>query len=373
MLLDYAQDGVACRIQVDGVWHNAQNRERETADAALEVLKTICALNPADRRSKQVGEFGAETEGRKLRLRFTSQGVPTGERVLMQQIEVGLAKKRLPDVGMRDKMQEQLKEVLNRKKGFVVLSSPPGGGLSTMMHAVVGTMDRYMRSFVGLEDQTKREMEMENVPVKTFDPQGGDNSSEAVLARILREYPDAIVASEPSNAATMDELVEQSDTDRFVVTSIRAKEASEALLRCLMLKTKPQPFIHNVSASLNCRLIRKLCESCREAYQPPPEVMQQLGLPPGRVQAFYRPPTPNPEQKEVCKQCNGLGYHGRTALFELLVVDDGVRQALLRSPQLDTVRNMARKAGMRTLQEEGIVLVAKGVTSLPELMRVLKE
>jgi len=92
------------------------------------------------------------------------------------------------------------------------------------------------------------------------------------------------------------------------------------------------------------------------------------------VQAFYRPPQPNPEEKkEVCRRCNGVGYFGRTAVFELLAVDDGVRKVLATTPKLDALRQTARNAGMRTMQEEGIILVAKGVTSLPELMRVMKQ
>jgi len=107
---------------------------------------------------------------------------------------------------------------------------------------------------------------------------------------------------------------------------------------------------------------------------PPPQVLQQLGIPEGRVQAFYRPFQPNPQEpKEPCQVCGGIGYFGRTAIFELLVVGDNVRKALATSPKLDVLRQAARKDGMKSLQEEGVLLVARGVTSLPELMRVLKQ
>jgi len=126
--------------------------------------------------------------------------------------------------------------------------------------------------------------------------------------------------------------------------------------------------------ALNVRLLRKLCDKCKEAYAPPPQLLQQLGIPAGRVEAFYRPPTPDPEKpQEPCRQCQGLGYFGRTGIFEMLAVDEQVKAALTEKPQVAAVRQAARKAGMRLLQEEGIVLVATGVTSLPELMRALKE
>jgi type II secretory ATPase GspE/PulE/Tfp pilus assembly ATPase PilB-like protein len=104
-------------------------------------------------------------------------------------------------------------------------------------------------------------------------------------------------------------------------------------------------------------------------------MLQKLGIPGGRVEAFYRPPQPpaEGEKREICPECIDVGYLGRTAIFELLLVDDTVRKILAASPKLDLLRQAARKAGMRSLQEEGIVLVAKGVTSLAELMRVLKQ
>ncbi len=141
-----------------------------------------------------------------------------------------------------------------------------------------------------------------------------------------------------------------------------------------MLKAPAAQFAGAVTAVVHQRLIRKLCEKCKEAYAPPPETLKQLGIPAGKVEAFYRPPTPQPDQPPPppCEECLGISYQGRTAIFELLIVDDGVRAALVNSPKVDSVRLAARKAGMRTLQEEGIVAVVKGITSLAELMRVLK-
>jgi len=191
-----------------------------------------------------------------------------------------------------------------------------------------------------------------------------------VLPKLIRNYPDAICIRELVNGDTIEFLCDQVDLDRLVITSIRAKEASEALLRVLMLKVPPDKFAPRVIAVLNQRLLRKLCETCREAYAPTPQVLQQLRIPAGRVEAFYRPPQ---QREEVCPDCGGIGYRGRTAIFELLVMNDAVKAVLAKTPKLELLRQAARKAGVRGLQEEGILLVAKGVTSLQELMRVLKE
>jgi type II secretory ATPase GspE/PulE/Tfp pilus assembly ATPase PilB-like protein len=127
---------------------------------------------------------------------------------------------------------------------------------------------------------------------------------------------------------------------------------------------------------VNVRLVRKLCETCKEAYPPPAEVLKQMGLPAGRIESFYRPPTKpiDPKHPEkVCEVCQGIGYRGRTGIFELLVVDDLMRSVLGSQPKLDALRDAARKSKHRALQEEGLLLVAKGVTSLQELLRVLKQ
>jgi type II secretory ATPase GspE/PulE/Tfp pilus assembly ATPase PilB-like protein len=137
-----------------------------------------------------------------------------------------------------------------------------------------------------------------------------------------------------------------------------------------------------IKAVVNQRLIRKLCETCREAVQPTPELLQRLGIPAGRVQVLYRekqplPPGQEPPRKKgeplICPNCNGLGYRGRTAIYEILVVDDNLRQALAGQPKLDTIKQLSRQAGNRALQEEGILLVALGTTSIAELQRVLKQ
>jgi type II secretory ATPase GspE/PulE/Tfp pilus assembly ATPase PilB-like protein len=162
--------------------------------------------------------------------------------------------------------------------------------------------------------------------------------------------------------------------DRLMISTIRAKDCADATLRVLALDVPPLEFAKAVYGVLCQRLVRKLCESCKEAYQPAPQILQQLGIPEGRIPAFYRPRPADPDRpKEICDKCNGIGYYGRTAIFELLTVGDNTRRIIATNPKIDLLRQAARKDGMVSLQEEGVLLVAKGVTSLPELMRVLKQ
>jgi len=374
ILLDYTSTAVGVRFQIDGVWNPGQGLEREPGDMLLAVLKTICALNAGERRARQAGSFGAEFEKVKRTCRLTSQGTKTGERALIQFENAAVKKQRLGDLGMRQKMIDDLKPLLEAKGGLVVVSAPPGGGLTSLFHAVLSSMDRYTRGFVSIEDEAALEVEVENIVVHKFNGPAGQ-SPISILPKLLREYPDVFVVPDFKDAESAAALCEQAfSADRTVLTTARAKEAAEALLKPLELGLEPAQLAGAARVAVNMRLVRKLCDKCKEAYAPPPQLLQQLGIPVGRVEAFFRPPTPDPEKpQEPCRQCQGLGYFGRTGIFEVLSVDEQVKGVLSAKPQVAAVRQAGRKAGMRLLQEEGIVLVATGVTSLPELMRALKE
>jgi type II secretory ATPase GspE/PulE/Tfp pilus assembly ATPase PilB-like protein len=372
MLFEFSADSVALRYQIDGVWHAADPIERAIGDAELAIYKTIAGLDVAQRQARQQGVFQATYNGAKYLCRLTSQGTKTGERVLVQLDDGSLKKKRLVDLGFRQKMLDDFKAVLETRNGLVVLSAPPGHGLTTLFSATVASMDRFIRGFVGVEDVSKRELDVENVPITTYDS-AAKQSPATILPKLVREYPDVYAIADMVNAEALQIMCGEAADERLVITTNRARDSVESLLNLLALKAPVTKVAPVLLAALNQRLVRKLCEKCREPYPPPPEALKQMGIPAGRVEAFYRPPQPPANANEVCEECGGLGYKGRAAIFELLVLDDVVRELLRTAPQAETIRRAARKNGLRSLQEEGVVLVAKGVTSLQELMRALKE
>ena len=370
IMLDFTQQGVSIRYSVDGVWHNGEPLERETADPMLEAMKTLCGLNWEDRQGRQQGGFIAEYESRKYAGTFVSQGTKTGERAMIQLEGKKTRFDTLDDICVRPKMQEQVRELVKLDKGFLLLSALPASGLRSTTNVVLRCMDRLVRDFVAIEEEKNRYEEVENIKVVTYQAAAGQ-TPDSILRKVFHEEPEVVIIRDLVNAETVSTLCDEiSSVGRLVVSTIRAKDCAEALLRVLAMKVPAAEFAEQITAVTNQRLIRKLCEHCKEAYVPTPQVLGQLGIPPGRVDVFYRPPQ---QAEEVCEACSGIGYVGRTAIFELLVVDDAVRKVLASTPKLDLVRQAARKAGMRTLQEEGAVLVAKGATSLPELMRVLKQ
>jgi type II secretory ATPase GspE/PulE/Tfp pilus assembly ATPase PilB-like protein len=301
-------------------------------------------------------------------------GTPAGERVLVQLEGKKVRFENMEALGMRPKMEEQIREIMARQQGFFLISAMPGGGLRSTTNVILRSSDRFMREFYALEEADNRYEVVENIKVSTYNAAEGQTAASA-LPELFFQDPNVIVVRDLVDGETVSLLCSEIPKDRLIVSTIRAKDSAEALLRVLALKAPPADFSRAISAVLNQRLIRKLCPRCKSAYPPPPDVLQKLGIPVGKVEAFYRPPQApvEGEKREVCPECADVGYVGRTAIFELLLVDSTVRKTLAATPRLDLLRQAARKAGMRSLQEEGIVLVAKGVTSLAELMRVLKQ
>lgn len=369
IMLEYTQQSVSVRYMIDGVWHNDEPQERETCDPLLEALKVLNGLNPKERQARQKGVFLIEYEGLKYSASLACQGTPTGERVLLQFDPAKVQFKSLDDLGMRAKMQQQLVDIINQKRGFVLLSAMPASGLRSTTAMLLQKTDRFTREFVAIEDEANRYEAVENIPVVTYNSAAGQ-SPDSIMIKVFRTVPDVVVVRDLVNAETLRLMCEEISENKMFVGTVRAKDCAEALLRVLALKVSPKLFAKSITAVLNQRLVRCLCDNCKEAYAPTPQVLQQLGIPQGRVQAFYRPPQ---EPEQVCPECNGIGYKGRTAVYELMIVDDTVRALIASGAKLELVRQAAVKAGMQNLQAEGVVLVAKGVTSLPELMRVMKQ
>ena len=371
VMMDFGQEDVAIRYQIDGVWHESESQDRETGDATLAVYKTLANLKVEERRKRQAGRFKAEYNGTNYNSMLVSQGTQTGERIILQVDRPTDSFDNLEQLGMRKKMVEDLTEILSQEAGFVLFSATPSNGLSTATSMGLKLTDRYMRDFVALQNVKAPEPLAENVDLVTWDESKGE-SPEKLLVTIIRKEPAGVVMNELPNAECVRLLCEQAVKDKMIVATIRAKEAVEALLRVLLLKVPATSLAPAISGVVNVRLIRKLCENCKEAYEPTPQLLQKLGIPAGRIEMLYRPPDPA-EVDKPCTACNGIGYFGRTAIFELLKVNDHIRKALSEKPKLELLRQIAKKTGNRTLQQEGIVLVAQGVTSLAELSRVMKQ
>jgi type II secretory ATPase GspE/PulE/Tfp pilus assembly ATPase PilB-like protein len=272
---------------------------------------------------------------------------------------------------MREGLHQQWSELMASDQGVLIFSGLPGGGLTTLINTSLEETDRLMRDFLAIEEVNHREAEIQNIAVHTYDASAGEAPA-TLIPKLIRLYPNVYICRDLVDGESARLLVNEVKDERLVVTSIHAKDAAEALLRILQLKVPATEFAAAVKAVLYQRLIRTLCPDCKVGYTPPPDVLQKLGIPAGKVEKLYRPPKPE-EIEKPCRTCQALGYRGRTGVFELLVINDQMREILVKQPKVELLKKAARASHQRLLQEEGILLVAKGVTSIPELMRVLKQ
>ncbi|MBS0209696.1 MAG: Flp pilus assembly complex ATPase component TadA [Planctomycetes bacterium] len=380
IMLDFTREGTVVRYQIDSVWSDAGPRDRQTADPLLATLKSVAGMKAEERAAKQRGKFEAVYEKAKYRLNLQSGGTKTGERAIVR-IDTGAARKaRFTDLNLSAKQVEDLTAALQEKQGLVLVSAPTGHGLTTLISATTASIDRFTRNVMAIEEASNREMEVENVQAKTYDAAEG-RAPDVALVEAIREFPEAIVFPEVTDGKVFGMLCEQVNEGHMIIAGLRAREVGEALLKVLMLKIPIKVVGSTVTAVVNQRLVRKLCTDCREAYDATPQMLQQFRLPADKVTQFYRPPQADAagKKKAECKSCGGTGYRGVTGLVEVLFMNDAMRAALANLPKVepakhvDYLRQSAQKAGMRTLQEEGIVLLAQGITSLPELKRALTE
>jgi type II secretory ATPase GspE/PulE/Tfp pilus assembly ATPase PilB-like protein len=382
VLMDYSQQACAIRYQVDGNWEQLPPLHRETGDAMLYALKQLCLLNPADRRTAQSGTVGLKIGKEKFTLTLQSQGVPTGERVLARIESEKIPFERLSDLGMRDKMVATLKGQLDQEGNVVLISAPKGEGLTTTWMVAINAADRLVRDFQSFEPQESPELEIININPNFYGGDTGLTLGESLRKAILKE-PDVFLFPElpdPESLATA--LAQIEKADKQIITRIIANSAMEALTSFMTrYSDSAKEIAAKVGAVLNQRLVRRLCDNCKLGFEPTPQLLQQLGIPPGRVAMLYQPfiPPPieqqvdengNPAPVEPCHVCNSRGYFGRIAIFELLLPGPQLRDALLKTRDIGQLSAVAKSEGHRAVQAEAILTVARGLTSLDELKRI---
>ena len=381
MLLDYSQNACAIRYQIDGNWEQLPPIDRETGDAMLHALKQLCLMNPADRRSQQMGHCGLKMVKDKFRMTVQSQGVATGERVLIKLEAEKQPFERMADLGMRDKMFESFKQNLDSPGNVILITAPKGEGLTTTWNIALNAADRLVRDFQSFEDQENPEPEIINVAPCFFGGDTGLPETEVLRKQLLRE-PDVLVFPELPKVETMAMAMDAVEkTQKQVYARLVADSPIEALSRFLSHYPDSAPqIVNNFGCAIAQKLVRRLCDNCKMGYQPPPQLLQQLGIPVGRVALLYQPFVPPPIEQQVdengrpapitpCHICGGRGYFGRIGIFELLVPGEQLKAAFLQTQDLNHLAQVAKAEGHRNIQAEAVLTVARGLTSLDELKR----
>jgi type II secretory ATPase GspE/PulE/Tfp pilus assembly ATPase PilB-like protein len=364
--LEPTAEQMSVRYRIDGILHAAEPFDRPTGDAAVNVIKVLAAMDISEKRKPQDGSFGAKLQGRELEFRVATSGSKAGEKLVMRILDGGGGMTKLEDLGMRSKLITEIRNTVNQPHGMFLCCGPTGAGKSTTLYACLREIDRYQKNIITVEDPI--EYHLDNITQIEVNSKSGQNFA-TNLRSILRQDPDVIMIGEIRDNETATIACQAANTGHMVFSTVHSNDTVTALFRLLDLGVEPFMIASALTAVLGQRLVRVLCDTCKEPYKPKPEFLKKANLPVEKVDVFYRRPE-NPEQ--VCAVCNGTGYFGRTGLYELLIITDAMRDMIRENPSINKIKAEARKHGMIYLQEDGLRQVIQGRTSIDELLRVVK-
>lgn len=364
--LEPKDDEMGVRLRIDGVMYPAEPFDRATGDSIVNIFKVLSAMDITERRKPQDGSFRAEMENREIDFRVATQGLQAGEKMSIRILDKGSSVRRLADLGLRKQVLDSLINIAHQPHGMFLSCGPTGAGKSTTLYAALHEIDAYENNIITVEDPV--EYKMENVTQIEINTKAGQTFANS-LRSILRQDPDVVMIGEIRDGETAKIACQAANTGHMVFSTVHANDTITALSRLMDLGVEPYLLADSITGILGQRLVRKLCDDCKEAYRPSADEIQKAGLPADKVEKFYRPPR---STEATCPSCNGLGYHGRTGVVELLVITDRIRDLLREKQSMTSIKAEARKGGMLYMKEEGLRLVVRGITSLDELLRVVK-
>jgi type IV pilus assembly protein PilB len=370
ILMEPREGRVSIRLVIDGVPYPAAAVPGQKGMAMIQMIKLLAGLDVNQRKEPQNGGIKAEYEKVPYHLMIESTPGPGGAERLRIKIDNRKVVRQKPsEVGFPDHLKAKIRQFTENRSGIVLVCGPPDSGVTTLSIVTLHSVDPYLYAVFNLANLKGREL----INVTNFVPEPGHDSETTYLRLIRREcdvlFLDPLVS--PQEAQVM---CEYADRISFIA-EIPANSPIEALKK-LIDWVGIDAVLKNLRAILTQKLIRKLCDDCKQAFRPAPPLLKKLGLPP-ETSVLYRAPLPPPPDdpkaptiEELCAPCNGSPYHGRVAAFEMLEITDGMKEVLAEhGVNPEAIRRQMQADGQTTLQKDAIRLVAEGKTSLEELQR----
>ena len=354
------EDEFRIRIKSDGVLYEMVPPPRHLAFAITTRVKVMANLDIAERRLPQDGRIELSVGGHPVDLRVAVCPTMFGESVVMRVLDRSVVSLDLTKVGMDDETIGGFREVIEKPNGIVLVTGPTGSGKTTTLYSALSELNDIKEKLITTEDPVEYDIDgIVQIPIEsdigvTF---------AACLRAILRQDPDKILVGEIRDLETAEIAVQASLTGHLVFSTLHTNDAPSTVTRMKDMGVPTFLITATVEAILAQRLVRRICPDCREEIRPSDDQIFDLGLTTEVVdnEKFFR--------GGGCESCNNTGYKGRVGLFELMVLDDELRDMILNNKSSDELRTAAQKKGMVTLRDAGMSFVFNGTTTLDEVIR----
>jgi type IV pilus assembly protein PilB len=348
------------RIKSDGVLQEMVPPPKHLAFAITTRIKVMANLDIAERRLPQDGRIELNVGGHPVDLRVSVLPTLFGESVVMRVLDRGVVSLDLTKVGMNEETLRRFREVIKRPNGIVLVTGPTGSGKTTTLYSALSELNDIEDKLITTEDPV--EYDIDGIVQVPIDAELG-NTFAACLRAILRQDPDRILVGEIRDVETAEIAVQASLTGHMVFSTLHTNDAPATVTRLRDMGVPPFLITATVEAILAQRLVRKICANCREEVTPSADVLSDLELTADQIagKKFYR--------GAGCDKCNRSGYKGRFGLFELLIMNDDLRDLVMRNASTAEMRDLARKGGMVTLRDAGMDGIFAGITTAEEVIR----
>ncbi len=362
--LEPFDDGLHVRYRVDGVISISEVVSPQHSAAVGSRIKLMAHLDIAERRLPQDGRIKTRVKGRELDLRVSTVPTVHGESVVMRVLDRTSVRYSLEAMGFAADNLERFNRLLARPHGILLITGPTGSGKTTTLYTALSKLDANAHKIITVEEPV--EYQLEGINQIQVHQQIGLSFASA-LRSILRQDPDIIMIGEMRDGETAQIAVQSALTGHLVLSTLHTNTAAGAIVRLQDMGIEPYLITSSVNGVLSQRLVRRLCDHCKQPYQPDAAVRSSSGL--ERMGLTV----PHLYKATGCEHCRQTGYAGRCGIHELLVIDDGMRRGILDGLDAAALHTKAVTAGMHTLYEDGLRKVAAGVTSLDELLRVTED
>ncbi|NOT77690.1 MAG: type II secretion system ATPase GspE [Bacteriovoracaceae bacterium] len=355
---------VVYRFRVNRVMREILRQPIKTQASVTSRLKVMTkSMDIAEKRLPQDGRIKIKMAGKDIDIRVSVVPIQNGERIVMRVLEKSNNILTLENLGFHGANLKALDELSKRKHGVVYVSGPTGHGKTTTLFAMLDRINTPDKMIITVEDPVEYELQgISQIQVN----HKIDLTFARALRSILRQNPDVIMVGETRDLETAEMAIQASLTGHFVLSTIHTNDASSAPNRLIDMGVQPFLIASSLAAVLAQRLIRTLCNDCKEAYTPTEYDFQMLDIKslPSDAQ-LYKP--------KGCPKCNYLGYASMTVVSELLILTDDIRPLILKKEDANTVKKMAMKNGMKSLRQDALEKVFRGITSVEEMVRAINE